>query len=120
MQESKDAVQAVFAEQSVYLRHAGLGTYVIRQRMQGTKRLACLSKEFPIGVYVQVNDAVFQVEDAFAQTFKVGKEQRVFVTVFPDALVKACMYEGIAPDHEVHRSHGIKGVGLAVFGCKSF
>ena len=61
-----------------------------------------------------MHEAVFQVEDALAKAFEVGKEQRVFVAVSPYALVKACMYEGIAPDHEVRRSHGVKGMCLAV------
>ena len=44
MQEGKDAVQTVFAEQPVHLCHARLGADVIGQGVQGTKRFACLDK----------------------------------------------------------------------------
>ncbi len=61
-----------------------------------------------------MHEAVFQVEDALAQAFEVGKEQRVLVTVLPDILVEPRLHEGIAPYHEVLCGERVKGMCLAV------
>ena len=114
MQEGKDAVQTVFVEQAVDLRHARLGADVLGQGVQGSKRLACLGKEGTVGVYVQMHESVLQVADALAQALEVGKEQRVLVAVLPDILVESRLHEGIAPYHEVLCGERVKGMCLAV------
>ena len=119
VQKGKGTVQTVFAETAVHFRHACFGTYVLGQGVQGAECLARFGKELAVGVYVQMDEAVLQVEDGLAQTFKVGKEERVLVAVLPYAFVKARLCEGIPPDHEVLCGERVKGMCLAVFHGKA-
>ena len=112
-------MQTVFAETAVHFRHACLGTYVFGQGVQGAECLARFGKELAVVVYVQMDEAVLQVEDGLAQPFEVGKEECVLVAVLPYAFVKASLCKGLPPDHEVLCGERVKGMCLAVFHGKA-